>query len=51
MAFQKVGLTRGGAYPLITDSAHVHRQIRLLGGKLGEAIAAEYGVEIVGDML
>ena len=53
MAFQKVSFAaEKSLISLNTDSGSFRTmQIRLLGGKLGEAIAAEYGVETVGDLL
>lgn len=33
------------------DSSGIDEQIRYLGGKLGTAIATEYGAKTVGDML
>ena len=53
MPFQKVH----GCFPLRYLSlccsiiAHIISQIRFLGGKLGKALAEEYDVSTVGDLL
>lgn len=53
MAFQKVREPSGGTImPTVSSVDSYGRcQIRFLGGKLGKALAEEYDVSTVGDLL